>query len=563
MAARHRTRRTVGRGRVRVPVAMAVVAALVLVTAVTVRLVAASATGCTGSVALRVVTAPEIRSALDQIGQAWMQTKPAVGGECVALTVAAQESPNVASELSVFAGSAIDVAAAPQPTPLEESLPAVWIPDSISWLGRVQVVDRAAFEDNPQSIATSPVVIAMPAAAVAALGQTSGRLPVDAVRQLLSQPGGLKLGVAEPRRESASLAAMMLLGDALAPTEDQLPTLVRTLRGLVKVTSTVDLLEALGKGPTAGPASEQAVLAHNASDSPVKLVAVQLDPVLAQLDYPFAIRSGVSRQVAQAAESFRAAILAASSARTLAAAGFRTPDGAAADGFPQTKATSLDQFVSGPIEPADRVQRTLGLWSASNSPSRTLAMFDVTSSMGTIVPGTNASRAQVMVAAAKSGLELFTNDSRVGMWAFGAQHQEVLPIADLTPQRRQEFDERMAGATPVGSNRSELYQTVLDAYKLMREGYDPKRPNIIVIITDGGDSDPGGLRLERFRQNLQHLADPTKPIRVVLIGVGVGSRDAQDLQAIAQVVGGSFFPMTSPDQIQLIFLKALLRVGAA
>ena len=48
-----------------------------------------------------------------------------------------------------------------------------------------------------------------------------------------------------------------------------------------------------------------------------------------------------------------------------------------------------------------------------------------------------------------------------------------------------------------------------------------------------------------------------------MIGIGVSTADAADLEAIADVVGGSFFPLTNPAQIQIIFLKALLRVGAA
>jgi hypothetical protein len=150
VSARHRTRRTVGRGRVRVPLALAVVAGLVLVTAVSIRLVAASASGCTGSVGLRVIAAPEIQPSLTEIGDAWMATKPEVGGECVALTVVAQDSPTMASSLTVLAGNAIDVAGKPQPTPVEDALPAVGKPDPTARLGRVQVVDRSAFEDGLQ-----------------------------------------------------------------------------------------------------------------------------------------------------------------------------------------------------------------------------------------------------------------------------------------------------------------------------------------------------------------------------------------------------------------------------
>jgi Mg-chelatase subunit ChlD len=179
--------------------------------------------------------------------------------------------------------------------------------------------------------------------------------------------------------------------------------------------------------------------------------------------------------------------------------------------------------------------------------------------MGSFVGG--STRSDVMVAAAQAGLELFTPDSQLGLWAFAAAHQEVLPIGALTPARKAELQARMAGAGPTGGNQAELYQTLLDAYRAMLDGYAPGRPNLIVVLTDGADSDASTLRREQFKQDIQRLADPTRPIRVVLIGIGAGAADASALQEIAAVVGGGYFPLTAPDQIQAIFLNALLRIG--
>jgi hypothetical protein len=545
---------------------MAVVVALVAISAVIVRVAVLGLGGCAGGIALRVQTTPELKPVLAQIAAKWQDRDPQVEGECVNLTVTAQDSATVASDLTVFAGGGIDVAAAPRPTPSEDALPSVWVPDSTAWLLRVQAVDRGAFLPQAQSIASSPIVIAMPSAVATAVGKAaggSGRLPLAAIPDLLNAGGPLKLGVAEPRRDSASLAAIMALGSVLAPTNAQLPALVGTMRGLVKTGSTDDLLAGLGGTATAGPASEQSVLAHNASSSPVKLATVQLDPPLPQLDYPYAIRASVSRQVAQAAEQFRTEVQSADSAAAFAAAGFRTPDGRVGPQFPSSPGISRDRFAGGAIGDAAGVQRWLSLWAAAQAASRTLAVFDVTSSMGTTLPGSGQPRAALMVAAAQEGIALFTGESLVGMWVFGAEHQEVMPIAVLSPEKRQAVATNLASAKLSGSNHAELYTTMLDAYKKMASEYDPTRPNIIVIMTDGGDSNPGGQRLEKFRQDVQRYTDPTRPITVVLIGIGVSPDDAQDLQAVAGIVGGSYFPLTNPDQITGIFLNALLKVGPA
>jgi len=547
-----------------VPIAFAAIIGLVAVTVVTLRIVAANAAGCSGAIPLRVAATPEVAPVLQTVGARWLTTHPDVGGQCVALTVQAVAAPTVASSLTVYAGRAIDVASTPQPTPREDDLPAVWVPDSTAWVTRVQVVDRAAFEESARSIASSPVVVAMPEVAARLVGWPQGRLRLPDIKTMLSG-GKLKLGIAEPRRDSAGLAATMMLAETMATSDAELPALVKALRGLVKTPGTAELLRRFGANLNAGPASEQAVLAHNAGKPPVKLVAVQVDPVAPQLDYPYAIRSALSREVAQAAHLFQDALLDAASAEAFARKAFRTPDGRLGPGFPVTAATRGEPFIGTAIEDPSAVQKALGLWTAANSPSRTLALFDVTSSMGAQMQTSRGrvSRAQVMGLAAQAGLELFASESRVGMWAFASRHQEVLPIERLTADSRETLDERMAGARPSPDPRSELYTTLLDAYRLMKKGYDPTRPNIIVVLTDGGDSQPGGLRLETFKQGIEKLADPTRPIRVVLIGIGAGSADAADLQAIADIMGGGFFPMTSPEQIQIIFLKALLRIGPA
>jgi hypothetical protein len=548
-----------------VPIAFAAILALVGLTVVTLRIVAANASGCSGAIPLRIAASPEIAPVLRTVGTNWLKSSPDVGGLCVALTVDAVPAPNVASSLTVYAGRAIDVADKPQPTPGETDLPAVWVPDSTAWLTRVQVVDRAAFEESARSIASSPVVVAMPEAAARLVGWPDRRLRLADLKPMLTTGGPLKLGIAEPRRDSSGLAAAMLLAETMATSDAELPALVKALRGLVKTNGPEQLLASFGGKVNAGPTSEQAVLAYNAGKPPVRLVAVQVDPVAPHLDYPYAVRSALPREVAQAAHMFEDALLADGAALDFARQAFRTPDGRVGSGFPLTAASRGEPFVGTAIDDSSAVQRTLGLWTAANSPSRTLALFDVTSSMATPMRTSagSISRAQVMAAAAQGGLGLFDSESRVGMWAFARGRQEILPIARLTAEGRAELDQRMASARPTAEARSELYRTVLDAYRVMRDGYDVTRPNIIVVLTDGGDSQPGGLRLETFKQEIQKLADPTKPIRMVLIGIAPTPTDAADLQAIADVLGGGYFPLTSPEQIQIIFLKALLRLGPA
>ncbi len=108
----------------------------------------------------------------------------------------------------------------------------------------------------------------------------------------------------------------------------------------------------------------------------------------------------------------------------------------------------------------------------------------------------------------------------------------------------------------MASNEAALYSSLLAAYKTMKDGYNNTRPNIIIALTDGADSVPRMIRREQFKQDIQKLADPTKPIRVVIIGISVAPADAPNLAGHRGHRRRRVLPLTSPEQIQMIFLKA-------
>jgi hypothetical protein len=563
---RHRSPGLLNQSRLRVPLALSGVLALVAVAAVTVRIVSADAAGCSGGVPVKVVVTPELTDVVQDVAARWTKTKPSVDGRCVTVSVTGAPSAQIASSLTVLAGGAIDVAAKPEATPTDDQLPTVWVPDSSAWLTRVAAVDRNAFADGAKSIASSPVVVAMPEQLATIIGWPARSIKPAAMKPLLTAGTGLKLGLAEPRRETASLAGAMVFGDAMATSAADLPALVKVFRDVVKKPDTMSLLKSFGPKLNAAPASEQAVLAFN-SVAPVKLVPVQFEKPEPLLDFPFAIRANIARESAQAAEAFRAALGEAYALEAMARHGFRTVDGAIGSGFPTSAGASGAAVTGTPIADAEKVQRALGLWTAANTASRSLALFDLSSSMVTPMQ-TNAGakpRAQVMVEAAQSGLELFTGETELGMWGFAAGHKEISPITKLTAKVRGQLEGVLGSAQPEATNSASLYDAMRDAYKEMQDGFDPLRPNIIIVLTDGGDSRAGGARLQQFQIDLQRLADATKPIRVILIGIDVpkGSASETDLKAIAKATGGGYFLLKSPNDIQQIFLQALLKVGPA
>ena len=562
---------TVGRHRVgslfgfgwptgpRVPIAISGGIAVVLLVALALRLVSASASGCTGGVQLRVAATPEIAPALSDIAADWMSTDPKVAGECINAIVEPTVSPTIASRLTVYAGKGIDIAGPPEPTPNAGALPAVWVPDSTAWVARVEQIDATAFTDRPQSIASSPLVLAMPEAAARAVGWPNSALQVRTLRAQLAG-GAIKLGISEPRRETAGLAAAMILADAIATSDDEVPALMSTLRGVVKTTSTGELVRTFSNRMTAGLASEQAVLTFDASGPPAKLAPVNLEPVTPVLDYPFAIRSGTSQEVAQAASMFHDVLAQPQAMAKLAARGFRTPDGQLGPGFPSSSAKNQNPQTVVAISDPKRIQQALDLWTAANSPARALLMLDLTSSMAQPAPDGTQSRVSAMASAARECLDLLGSASQVGLWTFAATTQKLLPIDDLSGDQRTDFDAQLGSLAVTAGDQASLYAALLAGYQAMKDGYDPGRPNLMIVLTDGGDSDGGDRALAQFGAAVQILADSTKPIRVVLVGIGANAQDAARLESIAHLVGGGYVALSSPAQIQAILLTALLQV---
>jgi hypothetical protein len=111
-------------------------------------------------------------------------------------------------------------------------------------------------------------------------------------------------------------------------------------------------------------------------------------------------------------------------------------------------------------------------------------------------------------------------------------------------------------AEPVpGVDACPLYQSIIAGYKEMLNGYDPALSNTLVVFTDGRDTT--GMDIRKVQLDLEALADVTRPIRVVLLGIGPDI-NLEELQAIAKTTGGAAFQVNSPEQMQLIFLTALL-----
>ncbi|WBB79510.1 substrate-binding domain-containing protein [Micromonospora sp. WMMD882] len=535
---------------------------------------------CSGQVELTVAAAPEVAPAVQAAAAKWMDDGAAVGGACIAVNVSAQEPVDVAAAVAGKHG--VTLAGVGQASGTAVT-PDVWVPDSSTWLSRLKEGGAAAFDPaNGDSIARSPVVVAMPEPVATRLGWPQKKLTWSDLLKQMNTGTNLRTGIVEPTRDAAGLAGLLsLTAAASAAGGDVQQAKTGALRALATGRSALrqDLLArfpratdpaAVAGGLGAAPLSEEDVVAYNSTKPPVPLAALYLEPAPMPLDYPYAVLPGIEPARASAASVLFEALTTASFRDRLAAQGLRAPDGSAGAAFQAPRgapdaagapAPGDGGTAAGGLDPS-AIEAAVSGWSIATQSGRMLCVIDVSGSMKAPVPtADNASREQVTVAAASRGLGLFDDSWAIGLWTFSTQlvgrrdYRELVPIGPLSTQRRQ-LEAALGTVRPKDNGDTGLYDTVLAAYRTVQDDWEPGRVNSVVLFTDGKNEDDDGISQDALLGELTRIADPERPVQVVIIGIGQDV-SRTELEAITKVTGGGVFVTEDPTKIGDIFLKAI------
>jgi Ca-activated chloride channel family protein len=530
---------------------------------------------CVGEIRLRVAAAAEIAPALRDTARDWATGARAAGNRCVVVDVEAVAPADVAVAVTSAAGAALSGVTSESGTTL---LPDVWVPDSITWLDRVRTVGKPLVPAEAESIARSPVVIAMPEPVASGLGWPAARLTWTSLMQQVTGGQPLKLGIVEPVHDSAGLSGLMALGAAATEAGRDADALtVAVMRALIqgRTNATSELLTkfpqradaaAIASALTAAPLAEREVIEYNARRPPVRLAALYLEPAPPDLDYPYAVMPDLATGKAEVARDLRRALTGDEFGDRLAEAGLRDADGSGSRAkFPSVPGAPIRTVATKPETAV--VARALATWVVVTMPARMLAVIDVSGSMLTPVPTAGgATRGQVSVAAARRGLNLFDDDWSVGLWVFSRRingsrdYREILPIRPMRDNRAR-LNQVIGTVAPIEGGETGLYDTILAAYRTVKQGWDPKAVNSVVVLTDGFNRDDG-LTLDQLIAALRREKDARKPIQIIAIGIGNDVGEAE-LRRITGTSGGGTFIARDPSAIGEIFLKAIaLRPGA-
>jgi len=533
-----------------------------------------TASGCADPLRLAVAVAPELAPAVRATVTDWTNTRPTVSNRCIAVDLSASEPVDVAAAIAAKANLALSGVG---PAGGQVKVPNVWIPDSSSWLQRLRAAGPDLAPAGGQSIARSPVVLAVPQpVATSALGWPANKVTwVDLIKRMVSG-AGLRAGIVEPNRDAAGLAGLVAISLAANAAGGANPqqTTAAVLRGLVVGRSTVrdDLLQrfpratdpaSLANGIAAAPLSEQAVNAYNAKSPPVQLAAVYAEPAPLALDYPYTVLPGTDADRTAAADKLRGALTGNALRDRLASSGLRGADGSTGKGFPAAPGAPAGGGQGGAAAEPAIVDKILSTWTAMSAPARTLAAVDISGSMVRPVPTAgNASRMTVLLEAAKQGLKLFDDTWSLGVWLFssdlegGRDYQQIVPIAPLSTHRQQVID-ALGSITPKRRGDTGLYDTIYAGYQTLQQGWQPGMVNTLIVFSDGENDDPlGGLSFEQLLAELGKIKDPKRPVRVLLITFGPEVAPG-GLKPITDLTGGGVFAAPDPAKIGDIFLQAI------
>jgi Ca-activated chloride channel homolog len=253
-------------------------------------------------------------------------------------------------------------------------------------------------------------------------------------------------------------------------------------------------------------------------------------------------------------------------------AGFRSWRGRPGPAFTEELGLLPDQPTRVLAPPAPRVvAAALESWNAARKRSNVLAVFDISGSMKEEVPGTGGrTKMDLVKEAAAKGLALFSPETNLGSWVFstnlpsGNDWQELVPIGPTSAKlpngkTRREVMFGSLAAMQASNGDTGLYDTTLAAFQTVKRAYAPGRLNIVVLLTDGINDDPGGgISKEELLSRLK-AEQGNQKVAIITIAFGANA-DVASLRQISQATGGIPYVVRDPRQIVQVLTDVIAKL---
>jgi Ca-activated chloride channel family protein len=588
-------------GTRRAPLVAAAVVGIVLVAVVrslsnsssgTARPGATPRAGCT---VVHLTASSEKAALLKQLAADW---DGKVDGGCATVEVTSKAS-----------GGATDALARGWDAAVDGVRPDVWSPAASSWtqLLRQKTTARDVPDligaQAPPSIATTPLVIAMPKPMAVALGWPRTPLGWGDVLKLAQNPRGwasigqpygrFTLGKTNPNFSTSGLNAT--IGTYVAATGTSSDLTLTDLRnprvqayaravekavvhyGDTTLTFLSNLQEADDRGQglsyiSAVAVEEKSVWDYNQGNPTgdpatlgkhpkphIPLVAIYPKEGTLLSDSPYAVLQApwVDEPIRKAAAAFLTYVRSDSAQNRFTKAAFRRYDGR--PGSAVSAANGLDpsqpKLVLHPPAPPVLAQ-VQQLWAQQRKAARVLLVIDVSGSMGDSAG--SDSKLELAKRAALKALDQFSPRDDVALWDFSTPRAgESTPYRQLVgflpiSKGKAALRAQIQALTPEGGTA--LYATARAAYRVMSASLTSDKINAVVLLTDGRneytDNDLSSLERELSPEDTSHS------VRFFPIGYGADA-DLPTLRGIAQAARGAAYDASDPASIDKVFTAVL------
>ena len=546
-----------------------------------------------------IAASSEKAALLKTMAAEYNQAAHVVGGTCAQVSVVSKASGGAATALARGWDEQLD---GPRPD--------VWTPAASSWTVLLRQGTTAL--DKPdlvpaqlQSIAQTPLIVAMPRPMATALGWPSKPLGWSDLFALAKDPRGwgsvghpewgrFKLGKTNPHFSTSGLNATIATYFAATGVSSDLSAknvadpktqaFVKQIESSVVHygDTTLTFLGNMAKADAAGrgltyvsavtveeksvwdynmgnPSGDPATLGQGPKPQ-VPLVAIYPKDGTLLSDNPYVILNAtwVTPAKKAAAADFLAFVRAPEQQTRFQAAAFRSFDGKPGPVLvPENGALAAGPpVVLAPPAPSvlEKVQAS---WDTLRKRARVLMILDVSGSMGEQVSG-GQSKLDLAKAAATQAVKGFAPNDQLGLWAFSTQLNGDSPFKELVPVGEAsstipEITTAIGGLVPDGGTG--LYATLRAAQKQMLSNLDTGKINAIVILTDGRNEFPADSNLDSLVSQLGGESLDTS-IRVFPIGY---STDA-DKEALIKIADGSsaaYYDASDPASIGKVLASVL------
>ena len=456
-----------------------------------------------------------------------------------------------------------------------------------------------------QTVAQTPLVIAMPRPMAEALGWPDEQIGWSDLAQLAQDPAGwgsaghpewgaFKLGKTNPNFSTSGLnatigtyfaatgvssdltlqqvqapqtqefaaaveSAAVHYGDTTLTFLDNMAAAASQGRGLTYVSAVTVEEKSVWDYNQGNPTGDPATLGDQPPPS-IPLVAVYPKEGTLLSDNPWYVLDATwvdDTQRAGAAQ-FAAFIQGDDAQSRFQEAGFRSFEGTPGDVLNEANGLLADGAATTLSPPApDVLQEVLQSWDDVRKRARVLLVLDVSGSMGQQSVG--GTKLQLAAEATSDAVEEFADDDEVGLWVFSTERAaDGAPWASLVEigaaaQTRTPIQQTVASLVPDGGTA--LYATTREAQQQMLASLDTGRVNAIVLLSDGQNEYPPDEDLDSLLDQLEGES-PDTSIRVFTIGYGEGA-DADALTAIAEASAAQYYDATDPASIDKVLISVI------